>query len=392
MTYRRKDGRKTTLRQAWLCPRLISALSLLITHFSFLISALLMTACSSSDPTEEPQPGQQKQTMLTIYVYSPEHPIMTRADVGPVDATEAESKVTLLQIWVYDKDGKKVGYLRTEETATLNGGEGAVYQIPVPDDFAQNKPNVDVYVLANITYNNTFTETTSRTDLLDNAKIPTGKYGLSPLTTTVPDDGLPMAGVLKDQPVIGDAPVLRIGTSSNIATVPLTRAVSKLRFVFANTTGDQTLSITGISLNSGMIPNEEYLFPQGQSLTYNSAVASLLSSPIAEVAKKDNPAIYVYNGQTAQAYETLLNDAGLTQTDPIYLRESDKKIEGTITYKVDNVAQTPATFRMTAAGDFLRNHSWIVYAYYEGLSGMQISIVDVTPWEDRNGNHTTYNW
>lgn len=356
---------------------------------------MLLTACSSSDTTEEPQP-----TMLTIYVYSPDHPMLTRGNVGPVDASTEENKVTQLQIWIYETNsGEKVGYLSTNETATLNGGEGAVYQIPVPDDFAQNKPNVDVYVMANVkTENCGITslpdENTSRADLLANAKIET-KFGLSPLsslTTSVPGDGLPMAGKLLDQPVVGDAPVLRVGTTSNIATVPLTRAVSKLRFVFANTTGDQTLSITGISLNSGMIPNEEYLFPQSQSLTYNSTTASLLSSAIDNVAKKNNPADYVYNGQTAQAYETLLNEAGLTQTTPYYLRESDKKIEGTIKYKIDNGDEQTATFRMSEAGDFLRNHSWIVYAYYEGLSGMQVVTVDVTPWNERNADHSVYNW
>lgn len=350
------------------------------------IILILLTACSSSDES-----GEKKSTMLTIYVYSPEHPMLTRSDVGEINATEEENKVTLLQIWVYDISGNKVGYLRTTETAPLNLNEGAIYQIPVPDEFAQTKPNVDVYVMANIIYNNTFTETTSRTDLLDNAKILTGVYGLDPLKTAVPNEGLPMAGVLKNQPVIGDAPVLRIGTTSNLATVPLTRAVSKIRFVFANTAGASALSITGITLNAGMIPNEEYLFPQGQALTYNKNSAPLLSSPIAEVTAKDNPAIYVYDGQTAQDYETLLNEAGLTQTTPYYLRESDKKLEGTITYQVDGAEQT-ATFRMSAAGDFKRNHSWIVYAYYEGLSGMQVVIVDVTPWDEINGNHTVYNW
>ena len=360
----------------------------LIYIISMMTTAL--TACYSYDETGEP--AQQKPAMLTIYVYSPEHPVITRSDVGHVDPLTDESKVTLLQIWIYDTSGNKVGYLRTEETATLNGGEGAVYQIPVPDDFAQNKPNVDVYVLANITYNNTFTEATSRTDLLDSAKIPTGSYGLSALTTAVPDEGLPMAGELKNQPVIGDAPVLRIGTTSNIATVPLTRAVSKLRFAFANTAGSPTLSITDIKLNAGMIPNEEYLFPQNQALTYNSSAATLLSTAIDAVAEKQNPAVYVYNNQTAQEYEDLLNSAGLTQTCIYYLRESGKQLEGTISYEVDGAPQPTATFKMNQAGDFLRNHSWIVYAYYEGLSGMQVVTVDVTPWDDVSQGHTVYNW
>jgi hypothetical protein len=357
-----------------------------------------LTACSSSDATEEPQPGQQKPTMLTIYVYSPEHPVLTRSDVGPVDASTEENEVKLLQIWVYDDtNGNKVGYLSTTETATLNGGEGATYQIPVSDEFAQNKPNVDVYVLANVTTANcgitgSFTENTTHDALLSDAKITTTHYGLSSLQTSVPDAGLPMAGELKNQPVVGDAPVLRIGTTSKIATVPLTRAVSKLRFVFANTEGSPTLSITSISLKAEMIPNEEYLFPQAQTLTYNSSVAHLLSTAITPVASKPNPADYEYKGQGAQAYENLLNGADLTQTNTYYLRESDKQLEGTISYQIDGANQAPVTFKMSAAGDFLRNHSWIVYAYYEGLSGMQVVTVDVTPWEERNGEHTVYNW
>ena len=77
---------------------------------------------------------------------------------------------------------------------------------------------------------------------------------------------------------------------------------------------------------------------------------------------------------------------------PYYLRESDKRLEGTISYSVDNVAQTPVTFKMKDNGDFLRNHSWIVYAYYEGLSGMQVVVVDVTPWEEANDYNEVYNW
>lgn len=369
-------------------------------HIGWLWSSIILivlTACSSSDDKAGQQP-----TMLTIYVYSPEHPMLTRSDVGPVNATEAENKVTSLQIWVYDGVGNRVGYLNTKETATLNAGEGAVYQIPVPDDFAKNKPNVDVYVMANVTSETCgitpadFTESTSRTNLQDKAKIVEPHFGLSSLTTVVPDDGLPMAGALKDQPVIGDAPVLRIGTQSDIATIKLTRAVSKLRFAFANTAGANAkkLSIKDITLNAGMIPNEEYLFPQAQALTYNTNIADLLSSPIEEVKTIADPASYVYDEQTqtAQQYEDLMNGSDLTQVGAYYLRESDRKLEGTITYQIEG-EETPleATFRMRES-DFKRNHSWIVYAYYEGLSGMKIQLVDVTPWEEKEATHTVYNW
>ena len=367
--------------------------------YTIMLSMMLLMACSSSDEAlEGTEPAVQQPTMLTVYVYAPEHPIMTRADVGNVGSTTAESEVKSLQLWIYETTSSNpVGYLSTTETATLNAGQGAVYQIPVPDNFAQNKPNVDVYVLANVKAENcgitsSLTESTTRSALLDNAKIASAKFGLTSLTTAVPGDGLPMAGKLLNQPVVGDAPVLRIGTNSNIATAPLTRAVSKLRFFFANTTGSPTLSITGITLKEQTIPNEEYMFPQAQTLTYNSTTADLLSASIEDVVKKDKPADYVYDGQTAQEYETLITGAGLSMAGPYYLRESDKRLEGTISYSVDNVAQTPVTFKMKDNGDFLRNHSWIVYAYYEGLSGMQVVVVDVTPWEEANDYNEVYNW
>ena len=51
----------------------------------------LLTSCSSSDGE-----GQQGPAMLTIYVYSPDKPIITRSDVGSVNASEAENTVNSL--------------------------------------------------------------------------------------------------------------------------------------------------------------------------------------------------------------------------------------------------------------------------------------------------------
>ena len=360
------------------------------------IMLTLLTACSSSDGEK-----QQGPAMLTIYVYSPDKPIITRSDVGSVNASEAENTVNSLQLWVFDISGNKVGYLSTTETATLNAGQGAIYHIPVSDEFAQNKPKVDVFVMANATASNcgisaTLNENTTREELINQAKITVSHYGVTAgsLTTAVPTDGLPMAGILANQTVIGDAPVLRIGTESNIATVPLTRAVSKLRFFFANTNvaNAPALTITGITLNGSLIPDEEYLFSQNKTLTYNTNSASILANSVA-VEKKENPAQYVYNGQTAQDYENLMVGAELSQAGPYYLRESGKQLRGTISYTIEGVATTQsASFEMKTLGDFLRNHSWIVYAYYEGLSGMQVVSVDVTPWVNKNESHEVYNW
>jgi len=371
---------------------------------------LLAVACSSSDDTEG---TEKKQAMLTVYVYSPEHPLLIRSDVGNVNASFDESKITRLQIWIFENGtGNKVAYLDTQETSLLSVGEGAVYQIPVSDEFARNKPDVDVFVMANIPSDgfgggNTLDATSTREEVRT-ADIPEGHFGLSSPTKVVPDKGLPMTGALTAQPVVGDAPVLRIGTLTNIATVKLERAVSKLRFVFANTkstTGESapTLYIKGITMDADKIPQEEYLIPPrtAPTLAYYTDKMPLFSTAketeYVTAAETANPTLFIYGGQEAQEYEDLLdehiNKGELTQIGPYYLKESDRKLSGTISYQIGSTSKEPMAFRMEHEGDFRRNHTWIVYAYYVGGNYLQLSAIYVKDWNTTNTkNHDVYNW
>jgi len=369
---------------------------------------LLMTgACSSSDEEGQESGADKKPVMLAIYVYAPEQAAaaqkkaaQTRGDVGGVDAINDEGTIKSLQLWIYESDestfpGKYVGYLSTEDVASLNTGEGTTYQIPVSDDFASRKPSVDVYVQANVKAANcgvgTLNEETTRANLLTGAKI-TGHFGLGDLQTSVPVQGLPMAGKLTTQPVAGDAPALRVGTLSAVSTVPLTRAVSKLRFVFAKTTGQPKVSITSITMNAGMIPDEEYLFTTPQSMTYNANAGELLLTDIDDIAETADPTDYIYFNQDAQEYENLINGANLTVNGPIYLRESDKQLAGSITYTIDDGPEQTVDFAMQQAGDFSRNHTWIVYAYYAGSGKLQVQTVYVKDWSTKEISHNVYNW
>jgi hypothetical protein len=387
-------------------------------HISFLTwllsgMMLLMTgACSSSDEEGQESGADKKPVMLAIYVYAPEQAAaaqkkaaQTRGDVGEVDAiTAAEGEIKSLKIWIYESEsGDSVRYFETKDVAALNQGQGTTYQIPVSDDFAKNKPDVDVYVMANVTNANCGVETdknTERDDLMTEAKIVKSKFGLSPLTTEVPTDGLPMAGKLTTQPVVGDAPALRVGSLNAVSTVPLTRAVSKLRFVFAKTTDQPTVRITSIKMNENMIPDVEYLFDKPESaptITYNTEAGELLSSPIDDIAETADPTDYIYFNQDAQEYENLINTAASKETPevtvrgPIYLRESDKQLAGTITYTIAGDEQT-ADFQMQQTGDFLRNHTWIVYAYYAGSGKLQVQTVYVKDWSTKEISHNVYNW
>ena len=373
------------------------------------ILIVLFSACSSSSVEEG---VTHQQAKLAIYVYAPEQAAAkknappTRGDVGEVDAITNEGTIKSLHIWIYEQEtGNYVGYFSTEDVSALNQGQGTIYQIPVSDDFASKKPYVNVYVMANVTSANcgigTLNKETTRAALLEGAVIANGKFGLEQNTRSVPDDGLPFAGMLTGQPVVGDAPTLRVGTLSAVSTVQLTRAVSKLRFVFAKTTGQPEVKITSITMNANMIPNVEYLFMTPASMTYNTEAKELLSTTINDIAATDDPTKYLYLGQDAQEYENLINEAAnkqepekpeVTVEGPIYLRESDKQLAGTISYSIAGVAQVPVTFQMQQAGDFKRNHTWIVYAYYAGAGKLQVQSLYVKEWSTKELNHQVYNW
>lgn len=362
---------------------------------------VLFTACSSSGEDGVGGSTPHKPALLTLYVYSPEsaatnrQSASSRAETGNVQIVGEEATIHNLQIWIYESESKAfVGYLNTTEVTTLNMGEGATYQLPVSDDFANRKPSVNVYVLANVTAANcgvVVSETTYE-GLMTGAKIANGHYGLEELVNHVPGEGLPMAGKLTVQPIVGDAPALRVGTMSQVATVPLTRAVSKLRFIFAKTTGQPTVKITSIKMNADMIPTEEYLFRTPSSMTYNTTEVGLLSTSISDVAETADPTNYIYFNQEAQAYENLINTAGLTVHGPIYLRESDKQLAGTITYTIDDGEPQTADFQMQKAGDFLRNHTWIVYAYYAGSGRLQVQSLYVKDWSEKEMTYNFFNW
>lgn len=370
------------------------------------ILTVLCAACSSGDEGEE---VSHKQVKLAIYVYAPEQAAAkknvapTRANVGEVDDITTEGTIKSLQIWIYESEsGNYVGYFNTEDVVALNNGQGTTYQLPVSDEFAAAKPNVNVYVMANVTTANcgvgTLDKETTRTDLLDGAKIANGKFGLEENTRSVPDDGLPFAGKLTAQPVVGDAPTLRIGTLSAVSTVQLTRAVSKMRFVFAKTTGQPTVKITSIKMNAAMIPNEEFFFTAPISMTYNAEAKELLENTIVDIAQTADPTNFLYLGQEAQDYEDLINEAAskvtpeVTVEGPIYLRESDKQLAGTITYTINGGSEQTVDFAMQQTGDFSRNHTWIVYAYYAGSGKLQVESLYVKDWSTKEVNHDLYNW
>lgn len=374
---------------------------------------VLLTACSRDG---ESQKEEKQPAFISVYVYAPDQPMVTRADVGevaPIDNDISENIITSLQIWVFEHGTNTlVSYFSPESVYNLNNGDGATYQLGLEDLFSQaeNLPNVDVYVVANAaSCGFSFDKNTTRSALEDAMiqiqeveNVKTDYFGLTTLTDKVPTAGLPMSGVQRDVEVTGAAPVFKI-----IPTVNLMRAVSKLRFIFSNGTG-KTIQIKSIKLNNERIPTQEYLFLEsGENAQayhvgtsyYETGETEFVSDAI-DIAQNDDPINYVYQtGQDAQEYEDLIADGvgkgELTQVGPYYLRESDRILKGKITYDVINgetvEKSASAVFEMAEEGDFSRNHTWIVYAYY-GVSRLEVVTVAVKNWVDSTPTHYVYNW
>ena len=376
------------------------------------IMALMLMACSSSGEVEK-TPQEEEPTMLSFYVYAPEHPIVTRGNAGESDASDDEARVNSLQIWVFEheyddlaKNGKLVAYYEPTSTDNLNNAQGDVYQVPVSRSFADRRPRVDVLVLANVTENThgkKYDKNTSREEL-QKAVLDNNHFGTDALKNSVPPDGLPMSGVLLNQPVTGEKPVLRIGTDySEMATVRLVRMVSKLRFVFSSLTGSN-VQITGITIDAGLMASEEFLFLNGPYTGRNCRVSQYLNYDAILLAQSvgvygtTNPLdfIFIEGVESPQEYESRINTAvaenKATSIGPYYLHESDKMITGKVKYKVGNGDEKTAEFKMAEAGDFSRNHTWLIYAYY-GDAVLNFNLVDVNNWTDRDvRNHDVYNW
>jgi hypothetical protein len=380
-----------------------------------MVVTLVLCACSGG--SSEPEAEVKKQpTMLDIYVYAPDKPVITRSDNGDVAADNVnEKKISSLHIWVFrHSDGVQMGYLNPDINS-LNTNGNAKYQILMPEGFVTEKPNVDVYVMANVTNANcgltALNKSVSRSDLegiLIGHKDASDYYGLTTLVKEAPDEGLPMSGVLKNQPVYGEAPVLRIGTSEHIATLQLVRAVSKMRFIFSKFENDtRVYTLTSVSLNGSTMPKQEYLFLDGAYPTYRFKVGSdyeAESTLIGTVNDNDinacvDPSEYAYVSGDGQEYETTINTAfsesKVSDLGRFYLRESDKKLTGKINYKVkevENEVPKEATFSMKTDGDFSRNHTWIVYAYFMNGNLLNVNMVDVKSWTPYPGSHEVYNW
>ena len=215
---------------------------------------------------------EEQNAALNIYVRLPED-VTTKAVTDWSTLFNRETRINDLKIWVFLNEstdaslpaGLLLGYLEPKQ---LNVVSGSVQKFTVllDKEVASKIKKVDVYVLAN---NGSFQiaaigRDTPSTDL-DAIVLTDNQFGVAvngtPTNTGVIDyQGLPYTAV-------GKALTLsRSGSNLSLdnETLQLVRAVSKVQFVFSQimlSTGEKPVpfSINSLELNSGQIPEQEYL-------------------------------------------------------------------------------------------------------------------------------------
>ena len=395
-----------------------------VMHHIARLAAMLLTALSFAGCARTQ--AEPNTTELSISIFIPNMGA-TKAETGYVGALDEEKVLSSLQLWVFihggAKDGTLVGYKAFNANQLKDTGLphstitrfGMRLDWPMYDLLTLPDALVDVYAVANAesATNDALGEGTTRSQL-DDVIMSGTTFGVNPLTMAVPSTGLPMSGVLKGATVTGSYPVL------NVSTVILTRAVSKIRFVFCQQSTPATdtepekpsntncviKSITFGGTSTGhdcQIAAVEKLFTD-QKLPgstddlfdidgYTPLEATLAGKSNGDITLMEHPDELLFQSpgheaESAQEYENRLDEAieASSQIGPIYIRETDKLISGTIAYNIGGNHDETVTFSMPEGDALTRNHSWILYAYFsETTKTLEFKIV-VLPWDQ-----TTYN-
>ena len=333
----------------------------------------LASACRGTSRVEET--GQADLPELSVWV---EFPSLQASKAEDLPGYVKENTIHSLSLWVFDSRTHEC-IVSKDFSSTEFPAQGGVrrYDFPVTDAFAQNPPKVDVYVLANGASAGVALNADSSWEQVDGALVQGTYFGLAQPQTEVPEGGLPMSGTGKGLTVLGGDPAF------SLDAITLLRAVSKIRFVFSQmeTEGfDPTdVSVTRVTLSGNQIPLSERLFTTAApdiSASYDPDIFSLSGEGIT-IGHTPVPENFIWVNQEPAAYQALLDQAvlngRLTDLGTVYFRESDKRLQGTIHYKLSGIPHS-ASFSMSVPGDFVRNHSWTVYGYFVSNHMIQLAL------------------
>lgn len=378
-------------------------------YLRYIALMVLLVALLPTCKREEIEDTLQSDGRLSLSIKFPARQT-TKGDAY-LPAGDEENVIHSLRIWVYDEEN---GTLVTPmldlhdtdgEWDYPQDGGVKEFSLPVSWSFVLNPPRVRVYVLANAeSIGFSLPENYTMQDLNDMvfgtaSDENDGPFGVTSLVREVPATGLPMSGLKTGMIPSGVAPLLKL------ETITVQRMVSRIRLVFCKVAieaeqGEDVpdVSITDITFGKNRIPRKEYLFTESATGICMNDTYEADNNYVQKAFKVDWPAgvplcahdtpeDFIYINQDPQSYESLLNSAvsqnHLTDLGYIYLRETDRKIYGTVNYQVTKGGKTESHWRdfsMSNNNDFARNHTWTLFAYY--LNGSNINLTLTTlPWD-----------
>lgn len=394
------------------------------TYLPLLATASLLTlaACSTIDEEIPAPPSEEPAAVLNLNILAP-HTISTRAEDREVAATDNENMLHDIRVWAYksstaaDRDNDlPVGYAEVANAQNIPTTDSPyVLTMLLPESMYTNADKtalfpMDFYVMANTNQLNTLTampEMPTRKALREASfghVEANDNYGLSgtPVTTASATTGLPISQI-KTNVTVNPNPSGQNLLYKNEEPIVLTRAISKIQFYFTKANGMTDVEVTKIEINGSAFPTTQYIFPvekttglgdvtvanlprnasnevarETAKITYENTTTPIT---IKELTQTQDPDMFKWDSanETAQQYVDKItnnpdNTRNVTLCCTTYLRETDGNtakddnghtIMGTIYYKIGTESYSK-TFALLHENDFVRNHQWFIYGYFNG--------------------------
>lgn len=389
-----------------------------------LLLTLILTSCMSDGYTDTA--AGKSDTYINLNVSTPTAQARANAPAKPAGTSgtlgqnetnpspDTEAKITSIRVWAFKSGSDKatatpIGF-KSETNLSAQGSRNVSMMITRKN--AETLGKIDLYILLNA-------ESVGVLDGKDCIKMTRAEleklviknqFGIAEgtaQTTAVPQAGLPISRVIKELDVTHNIKDNATEAAQHSINIPLIRAVSKLHFFFTrkNVKDTEGVEVTKIEVNENVIPTQSSVFPTATtdankktegltgnltSLTYLNQKMTFVSVATGNIKPVTDPTRYIRKpGQTADDYITKLREA-TTECHLSYLRETGKKLTGTIHFKLNKSgAEKQATFSISNA---YRNHEMVVYGYFLGDQESTLTLkYYVANWNDKGTTNIEFN-
>ena len=388
-----------------------------------LLLTLILTSCMSDGYTDTA--AGKSDTYINLNVSTPTAQARANAPANPAGTSgtpgqdetnpspDTEEKITSIRVWAFKSDSEKatatpIGF-KSETNLSAQGSHNVSMMITRKN--AEPLGKIDLYILLNAESEGVLEgkDCIKMTRAELEALVIKNYFGIAngtAQTTVVPDAGLPISRVIKELDVTNNIKDNATEAAQHSINIPLIRAVSKLHFFFTrkNVKDTEGVEVTKIEVNEGIVPTQSSVFPTATtdaqketegltgdltSLTYLNEKMTFGRVATGDIKPVSDPTSYIRETQTAEKYIKKLREA-TTECHLSYLRETGKKLTGTIYFKLNKSgAEKQATFSISNA---YRNHEMVVYGYFLGDEESTLTLkYYVADWNVKDATNITFN-